>query len=112
MAVGDIIPKTLVATALTTTLTTQLGVPGANKRWIIEKMLVAVTGATARVVTIDRHDGANAYQILGAVSVAANTTQEIAGPIVLDSSSISLRGGQGTGTDVHVTAFGLEESLA
>lgn len=112
MAVGDVAPKTLIATALTTSLTTELGSPGADKRWIIEKIFVTNKNTTtARDVTIDHYDGASAFQILGAVSIAANTTQEIAGPIVLDASTVSLRGGQDTGTDVDVLAFGLEEDL-
>ena len=101
--------RRLVQATLGITIVAVYTTPPATRTQITEIWLANNNTTTARRVTLRTHGTAVANTIIPSIEIAANGTQ------IIDSSKIVLTAGQvlaalqDAGTDVILTAYGVEE---
>lgn len=105
------VAKKLCQVALGDTATAVYTAPDGGKTQVSEIWL-ANTGDTARTVAIYAHGTDTVNLLVPGVEVAAYGTQIIDGSKIILGSEEVLAGKQDTGTDVILTAYGIEEGGA
>jgi hypothetical protein len=95
--------KKLVASALTTTLSTYYTVPAATKAVIAAITLCNTGAAAARLVTVV----IAGITVLSRRSLAVDETLALTFPHVLETADV-IQAKQDVGTDVHLYVSGLE----
>jgi len=105
-------PQILARGTLGTTLTTSLHAAVGDAGDRITGIILTVTGATSRRVTLDIYDGANAYMLLPAGTIPANGVGKNALHMIglpeglAINAGDEIRGGQDVGTDVDYIIVG------
>ena len=105
----SVTPMRLSQTALSATMAAVYTTPASRRTQITEIWLANNNTTTARRVTLRAHGTAATNNIVPSIEIAANGTQ------IIDSSKIVLAAGQvlaalqDVGTDVILTAYGVEE---
>lgn len=105
----SVTPLRLAQTALSATIAAVYTTPASRRTQITEIWLANTNTTAARRVTLRAHGTAATNTILPSIEIAANGTQ------IIDGSKIVLAAGQifaamqDAGTDVILTAYGVEE---
>lgn len=102
-------PKKLAQTALNTSSTAVYTTPASTKTQVTEIYLANTNTTTARTVTLYAHGTADANRIVVAYEIAAKGTVILEDKKILLSATEVLAAKQDTGTDVILTAYGVEE---
>ena len=102
-------PKKLAQTALSTTVTARYTAPAATVTQITEIWLANTNTTTARTVALYAHGTAANNTLIQAIKIPANGTKGIDGSKIVLAAGEVLAGKQDAGTDVILTAYGIEE---
>lgn len=100
--------KRLLQTALSTTASTVYTAPASTNTQITE-IYLANTGSTARTVTLYVNGTANANIIINGLLVAANSSVILQDTKIVIPTGTVFSAKQDVGTDITMTAFGVEE---
>ena len=112
MAVGDRTPKKLGQVSLNTSAVTIFANTSSSYRTQVLQLYIANTNTTtARYVTIYAHGTGTGNTIIQSMKLDAKASAILDTKIVLINTE-TISGLQDTGTDVIVTAYGIEEQIA
>lgn len=100
--------KRLAQTALSTTVANRVTVSGSAIAQITQ-LFLANNGSTMRVVTLYHGGLADANRLVNGIEVAAGGSVVIDDLKVVVTSTLALAAKQDAGTDIILTAFGIEE---
>lgn len=100
--------KKLIQTALGVTATALYTTPVSTTTQITE-MWIANTGSTSRTVTLYAHGTSSENMILAGLEVSGNGSQLISDAKIVLSETEVLAAKQDVGTDIILTAYGIEE---
>ena len=103
------IPMRLAQTALSATVAAVYTTPASRRTQITEIWLANNNTTTARRVTLRAHGTAVANTIIPSIEIAANGTQIIDSSKIVLAAEQVLAALQDVGTDVILTAYGVEE---
>lgn len=115
MAVGDRTPTELIVpAALSNAISTQLTNQGASFRTQMTQIVLNVTGATKRIVSLYKNGTAAANNIMNIVldpTTNGSATAIIEVPLVFTGAQ-TLSAKQDVGADVTISAYGIVEQIA
>ena len=104
------IPKRLAQTALSTTATAHYTAPASTTTQITEIWLTNTNTTTVRKVALYAHGTAAANTIVHELEIPAKGTNILDGCKIVLTAAQVLAAKQDVGTDVILTAYGIEEA--
>lgn len=107
----SITPRRLVQTALSTTVVAVYTVPAGTRTQITEVWLANNNTTTTRFVTLRAHGTAGTNNLIPRIGIAGNGTAMIDGSKIVLTAGEVLAALQDVGTDVILTAYGVEEVI-
>lgn len=112
MAIGDRIPKELIApSALSNAATTKFTNQSASYRTQLTQIFLCNTSSSQRVVTLYKNGTGTTNQIANSITLPANTSTIIDTKLIFTGTQ-TLAAKQDTGADVNIAAYGIEEQIA
>jgi len=111
MAVGDVTPKRLAQVALSTTATARYTCPASTIAQITEIWLANTNTTTVRKVSLYAHGTATTNTLIHEIEIPAKGTVIIDNAKIVLTASQVLAAKQDVGTDVILTAYGIEEAV-
>lgn len=100
--------KRLLQTALSTTASTIYTAPASTNTQVTEIYLTN-TGSTTRTVTLYVNGTANANMLVNGLQVSGNSSVILQDTKIVIPTGTVLSAKQDVGTDITMTAFGVEE---
>lgn len=101
--------KKLAQTALSNSMVARYTSPASTKTQITEIWLTNTNTTTARTVTLRAHGTASANTLLQEISIGAKETVIIDGCKIVLEATEGLAASQDAGTDIILTAYGIQE---
>ena len=105
----SVTPMRLAQTALSATVAAVYTTPASRRTQITEIWLANTNTTTARRVTLRAHGTAATNNLISSIEIAANGTQIISDSKIVLAAAQVLSAMQDVGTDVILTAYGVEE---
>lgn len=105
----SVTPMRLAQSALSTTMTARYTTPTSRRAQVTEIWLANNNTTTARKVVIAAHGTASTNMIIPEIEIPANGTKVISGSKIVLTAAEVLAAKQDVGTDVILTAYGIEE---
>ena len=112
MAIGDVTPKKLFQSALSTSVTGKYTCPANNRAQVVEIYLDNQNTTTVRYVSIYAHGTAAGNRLVNKIKLKAATTKGIADAKIVLAAGEVLAMVQDVGADVIATGYGYEEVIA
>jgi len=112
MAIGDVTPKKLFQSALSTSVTAKYTCPANNRAQVIEIYLDNQNTTTVRYVSIYAHGTAAGNRLINRIKLKANQSICVSDAKIILNAGEVLAMVQDVGTDVIATCYGYEEVIA
>lgn len=112
MAIGDVTPKKLFQSALSTSVTAKYTCPANNRAQVIEIYLDNQSTTTVQYVSIYAHGTATGNRLVNNIKLKANQSKCVSDAKIILAAGEVLAMVQDFGTGVVATGYGYEEVVS